>query len=87
MFSIMQKKTASTKPRQDRRGANSIQLAPDLSERLGTVKGIAGTATKAHLARLALEIACSKGNHHVDADTVVTVVEDLRRHQPMPSWT
>jgi general secretion pathway protein A len=39
------------------------------------------------LARLALEIACSKGIHHVDADTVVTVVEDLRRHQPMPSWT
>ena len=60
MFSIMQKKTASTKPRQDRRGANSIQLAPDLSERLGTVKGIAGTATKAHLARLALEWALSK---------------------------
>jgi general secretion pathway protein A len=38
------------------------------------------------LARLALEVARAKGVHRVDGETVFTVVEDLRRHQPMPPW-
>lgn len=56
----MHKNTASNKQRIDRRGANTIQIAPDLCDRLDKIKTAVGAAHKAHLARLALEWALSK---------------------------
>ena len=53
-------KTTAQQKRNDRRGANTIQLAPDLSERLDTVRSKVGTESKAHLARVALDWALGK---------------------------
>lgn len=53
-------KTPPAPQRTDRRGSNTIFLAPDLSERLDTVRSKVGTESKAHLARLGLDFALSK---------------------------
>lgn len=44
----------------ERKGINTIQIAPELTERLNLVKEKTNSPTKAHLARMALDWALSK---------------------------